>query len=105
LENIRNKTIKGFLWNFIDSFGTYFIRFCFSIAIARVLSPNDFGLIGMIAIFVGIANWISNGGMIEALIQKKDVNNIDYSTVFYFNIAISFALFIILYFSSDMISV
>jgi O-antigen/teichoic acid export membrane protein len=104
LENIRNKTIKGFLWNFIDSFGTYFIRFCFSIAIARVLSPNDFGLIGMIAIFVGIANWISNGGMIEALIQKKDVNNIDYSTVFYFNIAISFALFIILYFSSDMIS-
>ena len=104
MQNLKQKTINGLFWSGADSFGVYFLKFGFSIAIARILSPEDYGLVGMMAIFIGIATWMSEGGFMAALIQKKDVDQTDFSTAFFFNISISLIFYILFYFSAGMIS-
>lgn len=76
------------------------ILFISNIILARLLSPSDFGLIGLLTIFVSLANVISESGFNSALIQRKDIEDIDYNTVFYWNISVSVILIIILYFSA-----
>ncbi|MBP7796935.1 MAG: oligosaccharide flippase family protein [Elusimicrobiales bacterium] len=71
IDNLKQKTIKGLFWSFADSFGIYFVKFGFSIAIARALMPNDYGLVGMIAIFIAISEMLIDSGFLSALVQKK----------------------------------
>lgn len=92
------------LWTGIERLGTRFIQFIIEILIARVLLPSDYGLIGMLAIFMGIAQTFIDSGFANALIQKKDRNNKDYSTVFYFSIIVSIIIYIILFFSAPLIA-
>lgn len=102
--DLKKKSLNALLWSFVDSFGVYFVRFGFTIAIARKLTPRDYGLTGMIAIFIAIATLITESGFSMALIQKKDSNQKDYSTVFFFNLAASVILYITLYFSAKLIA-
>lgn len=92
------------MWSSIDSFGAFILKFGFSIAIARLLVPKDYGLLGMMLLFWGIATWVFESGMSDALIQKKDTTTIDYSTVFYFQLTISILFYLIFYFSAPMIA-
>lgn len=92
------------LWTGIERLGTRFIQFIIEILIARILLPSDYGLIGMLAIFMGIAQTFIDSGFANALIQKKDRNNKDYSTVFYFSIIVSIIIYIILFFSAPLIA-
>ena len=102
--DLKKKSLNALKWSFIDSFGVYFVRFGFTIAIARELTPRDYGLSGMIAIFIALATLITESGFSMALIQKKDSNQKDYSTVFFFNLTASILLYIILFFSSGLIA-
>jgi len=102
--NLKQKSLKALIWSFIDSFGVYFVKFGFTIAIARKLEPRDYGLVGMIGIFIAISSLITEGGFSMALIQKKDTNQEDYSTVFFFNIGASLILYLVLFITSGLLA-
>lgn len=101
---LENKAKNGLLWSSIDKFSTLIIQFLVGIILARLLMPEDFGLIGMITILLAISQCLINGGFYTALVQKKDIDNSDYSTIFFFNIGVACCLYLILYWSSNYIS-
>lgn len=103
-ESLTNKTIRGVAWNSVDRIATYGISFIVSIVLARLLTPDDYGLIGLINIFIVIFNTILDGGLSTALIRKEEVNNIEYNTVFYANLIISIILTGLLYLCAEPIS-
>lgn len=96
-NNLRDKSVKGMIWVSAERFATQGFQFIIGIIIARILSPSDFGIVGMLAIFMAIAQAFLDSGFANALIQKKNRTETDYSTVFYFNIVISLFLYGILY--------
>lgn len=104
MSNQHSNVIKGLKWSIIDQFGLYGLKLCFSIVIARLLSPSDYGLIGMAAIFIAVSSQLTDAGFQTALIQKKETDNNDYSTVFSFNILVSTLLYVILFICSPFIS-
>ena len=91
-------------WSFLDSFGVYLVKFGFSIIIARTLSPEDYGLMGMIVIFISLGQMIMQSGFSMALIQKKDSDTTDFSTAFWFNVIIAGIGYIILFFNAGSIA-
>ncbi|MDX8339302.1 lipopolysaccharide biosynthesis protein [Draconibacterium sp. IB214405] len=102
--SLRQKTLYGLTWSFIDQIANLGITFIVGITLARILSPREFGLIGMITIFIAVSYTFVNGGFTQALIRKKNCTDTDYSTVFYFNLLISIVFFILLYIFSPAIS-
>jgi teichuronic acid exporter len=102
--SLKDKTISGITWSFIDSFSKQGILFVVGIILARLLTPREFGLIGMTTIFIAISQSFVDSGFSQALIRKKDCTQTDYSTVFYFNLFMAIFLYAILYFSSGAIS-
>lgn len=102
--SLRERTIKGVAWNSIDRIANYGISFVVSIVLARLLSPEDYGLIGIISIFISIFNVILDGGLSTALIRKNGVDNTDYTTVFWSNIILSVFLTLTLYALAPLIA-
>ncbi len=92
------------LWSFIEKFSIYGIQFVIGLFVARILMPSDYGLVGMLAIFMSISGVFIDSGFSRALIQKQGRTEIDFSTVFYFNLFISGLLYGILYFSAPYIA-
>lgn len=92
--SLKAKTIKGVTWSFVDNIAGSGISFVVGIILARLLSPKEFGLIGIISIFIAIFNSIVDSGFSNALIRKNDATYIDYNTAFFFNLILSFFLFI-----------
>lgn len=102
-ESLTNKTIKGVGWNSVDRIANYGIGFIVGIVLARLLSPEEYGLIGIIGIFTAVFNIILDSGLSTALIRKDGVTDEDYCTVFWTNLVLSFALTAILFFSAPLI--
>lgn len=102
---LKQKTVSGVIWSIIDSFAGNGIQFIVGIILARILSPREFGLIGMLTIFIALSQSFIDSGFTNALIRKKDCTQTDYSTVFYFNFVIGIIFYFILFFSSGSISV
>ena len=101
---LKQKTITGIFWSFIENFSGQGFNFIFGIILARLLTPKEFGLIGIVTIFIGISITFTNSGFGSALIRKKQCTETDYSTVFYYNLAIGILFFLILFFSAPFIS-
>lgn len=100
------KLFRGIFWSAIEKFGTVFFAFLFNWILARYfLEPKDFGIIGMIQIFIAVANTTVIGGFGQALIQKEKPNIYDYNTVFYWNIFVSIFLYIVLFLCAPYISI
>ncbi len=97
MNDLKNKTIYGLIWNFVERFFNYFFQFIVGIILARILSPKDFGLMGMLAIFIALSQVLISSGLNSAIIRKKTCEQKDYSTVFVFNIASSLFFFILLF--------
>lgn len=95
---------SGMFWSFLIQGGTQIINFIVTVILARLLVPEQFGLIGMIAIFIEIGRAIVDGGFVSSLIRTKDADNIDYSTVFFVNLISSIALYCFLFFCAPFIS-
>lgn len=101
---LRQQTITGMIWSFIERFGSMMLQFIANILLARLLTPNDFGLIGMIMVFIAISNTIVDSGFSAALIQKKTVSQEDYSTIFFVNVILAVFLFVLLFVTSPYIA-
>lgn len=104
MKSLKEKAIKGVGWSFLDNISSSGITFLVGIILARLLSPSEFGVIGMITIFVAISNSIIDSGFSSALVRKKNIQPIDYNTVFIFNLVLSITLFILLFFLAIPIS-
>lgn len=102
--SIKQKTVSGILWSSVDNLVNQGITFIVGIILARLLSPEEFGLIGMITIFIAVSESFIRSGFSEALIRKKDCTPSDYSTVFYYNLLIGVLFYIVLFFLSPAIS-
>jgi len=103
-ESLTAKTVKGVGWNSVDKIFNYGISFIVGIVLARLLSPSDYGLIGIVLIFISIFNTILDGGLSTALIRKNDITDEDYCTAFYTNIVLSLVLTIVLYLGASSIA-
>ena len=104
--SLKKQALSGVKWTFIQQVGVQGIGFVISIILARLLTPKEFGLIGMIMVFVGIGNVLLNAGLGSSLIRTKEeeLDETDYSTVFYFNLVISIIVYLIIYLSAPYIS-
>lgn len=96
-DSAKNSAANSLIWNFIDKFGKQIIQFGFGVILARILSPNDFGLVGMLTIFLAISNIFIDSGLNSGLIQRKDRTEDDYATVFNFNLLVSVVFYVILF--------
>lgn len=102
--NLKGSAAKGLVWSAIDRIGSQGVQFIFGILITRILLPEDYGLVGMILIFMAVGQNLIDSGFGSALIWKKDSTHLDYSTVFYFNISTSAFLYVIVYMLAPLIS-
>lgn len=103
-EDLKKETVKGVAWSGIDKIANGGVLFITNIILARLLSPKDFGLLAIITIFVQISQTFIDSGFTNALIQKKDRSQTDYSTVFFFNLAVSIGFYIVLFFCAPLIA-
>lgn len=104
MSSLKIKTISGLLWSFIDHFAQLGLTFFIGVILARLLTPSEFGLIGMVMIFVGLSQSLVDSGFTQALIRKKNCTQADYSTVFYFNLLMGSVLYLLLFFCAPSIS-
>ena len=104
-ESLKSKTVSGVGWSAIDSIARYGITFIVGIVLARLLSADEYGLIGILTIFINLFNVIVDGGFTNALIRKQNATDEDYCTVFYVNLLISVVLALLLYLCARPISV
>ncbi len=102
--SLKKKAVSGIVWTIIDAVFTRGIGLISSVLLARLLSPREFGLMGMIYIFTTISTNIADSGLGSSLIREKEVDNKDYSTVFFTNVGLSFLLYAILFFTSQFIA-
>ena len=105
MVKLKTKTINALLWSSIERFSVQGIQFFLGIVLARILFPADYGLIGMIAIFISISQSLVDSGFSQALIQKKDACERDFNTVFYFNIIVATIVYGVLYLIAKPIAV
>lgn len=100
----RTKVLSGLIWRYAERCGAQGIQFIVSIVLARLLTPSDYGLVGLITVFLSIAQVFAQSGLGQALVQKKDADNIDFSTVLYYSITFSIFLYIILFICSPLLA-
>ena len=103
-KNLRVKTITGFLWRFLERVGAQGVQLIVSIILARLLAPELFGTITLISVFTTILSTFVDSGFGNALIQKKDADDLDFSSVFYFNITICVILYLIMFVCAPLIA-
>lgn len=103
--SLKQKTVNGIFWSFVDTIAGQGVTFIVGLILARLLSPYDFGLIGMLGIFMAISETFVYSGLGNALIRKKECTQNDYSTVFIFNLIVGILFYLILFFTAHPISI
>lgn len=104
MTSLKDKTVKGVIWSAVDRFSAQGIQFVFSILIARLLVPDDYGVIAMLNIFLAVSTTFIDSGFSTALIRKADRTETDFSTVFYFNIVVAIFFYIALFIAAPSIA-
>lgn len=102
--NLRQKTTNGLLWSSVERFSNQGVQFLFSIVLARLLTPEDYGIVAMVVIFFAIAQTFVDSGFSNAIVRKKDRTEADLSTCFYFNIFVGLGFYIFLFLCSPFIA-
>ncbi|MBO4659020.1 MAG: lipopolysaccharide biosynthesis protein [Prevotella sp.] len=103
-DNLKQKTFSGVVWISIHKFAIMFLGFVSGVVLARLLTPHDYGVVGMLTIFLAVARTFIDGGFGSALIQKKQPTSEDYSTILYWNLALSVTLYGVLYACAPLIA-
>ncbi|WP_330630002.1 lipopolysaccharide biosynthesis protein [Enterocloster citroniae] len=101
---IKNKVMHGLFWKILENGGAQGIQFVIAIILARLLSPAEYGLVSIIMIFITIANVVVQNGFSTALVQKRHSDDVDFSSVFYFSLAIAAAMYVVLYMAAPSIA-
>ena len=92
-ENLKGKLFTGAVWSYIQRFSGQALQLLTSMFLARLVAPEEFGLIAMCFVFQGIAGKLADAGFASALMQKKNAEQMDYTSVFYLNIVLNFVLY------------
>ena len=103
-KNIKKKAVSGMIWTALQRYSTILIQFISGIILARLLTPQDYGCIGMLAIFIVLAETFVDSGFGSALIQKKNTTQVDYSTIFFWNLGMAVLLYVVLYLTAPAIA-
>lgn len=103
-EGLQKKVLSGLVWKFGERIGAQLVSLLVRIILARILMPEDFGVVTMIMIFIEIANVFVVSGFGQSLIQKKDADNLDFSSVFYFSVTMSWILYFIIFLGSPVVA-
>ena len=103
-NNLKDKAAQGFLWGALNNGTMQVLNAVFGIVLARLLSQEDYGLIGMLTIFTLIANSLQDSGFVTALTNRRNATHRDYNSVFWFNILVSLCLYILLFFLAPLIA-
>ena len=96
-NSLKDKAIKGTLWSSLERFSVQGMQFIVMLYIARILDPKDYGLIGMLMIFIALSRSLTDSGFGQALIRKENNTDADRNTVFYFNLVVSCSLYVLLF--------
>ena len=104
-QNLKQKTAQGLFWSFLSSGGMQLLNLIIGIFLARLLSPGEYGIVGMLAIFTLLANNLQESGFGVALVNIKDIEHNDYNAVFWFNVGMSLLLYAILFCCAPLIAV
>ena len=103
-DNLKGKTKKGLYWSFFNQFSNYGMNFIVGIVMARLLSPSDYGITALPAVFMAVAGTIQDGGLANALIRKPELTERDLSTAFYYSIFVGIFLYAMLFFAAPWIA-
>lgn len=103
-ESLQRKVFSGLFWKFGERMGAQLVSFIVRIVLARLLSPGDFGVIVLITVFIDIANVFVSSGFGSALIQKKEADQLDFSSVFYFSIVMSWIFYGIVFMLAPLVA-
>ena len=104
IDSLKYKTLRGTMWSIVERLSVQGVAFVVMIIMARLLTPSDYGLVGMLAIFIAISQSLVDSGFSQAFIRKQDRSETDNSTVFFFNIGVGFTLYFILFFCAPLIA-
>lgn len=104
MGELKRTVFKGVVWSAVDNFSVIGVRFVVMIFMARLLMPSDYGVIGMLSIFLAVSSALISAGFSQALIRKQDRTEVDNCTVFYFNFVVSLILYLVLFFSAPLIA-
>lgn len=103
-DSLKDKALKGSIWGAMERFWVHGVQFLVMLVVARILSPKDYGLVGMLGIFIIVSQTLVDSGFGQALIRKKDRDDVDCSTIFFFNIVLGVFFYLILYFIAPMVA-
>lgn len=103
-NSLKQKTVKGVLWSSLERFSVQGIQFIVMIIMANMLTPHDYGLVAMLAVFIAVSQSLVDSGFSQALIRKLNRTETDNSTVFYFNIAVGLVLYGLLFTAAPLIA-
>ncbi len=104
IDALKKKTKTGLLWNSFEKISVKVASFILNIVLARLLTPHDYGVIGLLSVFIAFSNIFMESGFLKGLIQKKDRTEIDFSTTFVFNLVISIIIYLILFFLAPVVA-
>ena len=103
-DSLKDKALKGSIWGAMERFWVHGVQFLVMLVVARILSPKDYGLVGMLGILIIVSQTLVDSGFGQALIRKKDRDDVDCSTIFFFNIVLGVFFYLILYFIAPMVA-
>lgn len=103
-NNTKSKALTGLMWSFLEKFGAQCVTLVVSIVLARLLEPDVFGMISIVTVFMAVLNVFVDSGLGNALVQKKDADEVDFSSVFFFNILMCAALYLLLFATAPFIA-
>lgn len=104
VENLKEKTAKGLFWGFLNNSSSQVLNLVLGIFLARLLSPSDYGIVGILAIFTAVAVIFQNSGFLQGLINLKEPQSRDYNSVFWFNLGVSVFFYVLLFISAPWIA-
>jgi O-antigen/teichoic acid export membrane protein len=102
--SLKKQTLSGILWTFTETFVLRGLSFIASVILARLLGPTEFGLVGMISVFIALGNSLVDSGLSASLIRTKNADESDYATVFYLNLALSVLVYGVFYLMAPLIA-
>ena len=104
METLKEKTAKGLIWGLMNNGSTQILNLIFGIFLGRLLTPSDYGMVGVLTIFTAIAGNLQSSGFTQALTNMKHPESRDYNAVFWFNVIVSISIYTILFFCAPLIS-
>lgn len=103
-NSLRNSVLGGFFWKFCERFLNQGITFITSLILARLLAPEDYGVVAIVMVFINLASVFINSGFSSALIQKKDAQDVDFSTMFFCSLACAAVLYLLLFLGAPLVA-